>query len=248
MRALPTDGSGLHAQHFSPGIEKLLTVHAIVEKFGMGFLSTEKDARTRREEEIWRRAVFPKGQEKQRGRFDFDVAVSFAGTERQYAERLATIVQSAGFNVFYDNFFLVGLWGKDLAEFFDDIYRKRSRHCVMFVSAEYARRMWTTHERRSALARRVEERGGEYILPVRVDDTELPGLPPTIGYLSLAQHAVETIAEILIEKLVHERTTAQWLPKLRHSPWQCQRRRRHPHSHPRTSFSNVWTRSSFRFA
>ena len=71
----------------------------------------------------------------------------------------------------------------------------------MFVSAEYARRIWTTHERRSALPRMVQENGKEYILPVRVDDTDLVGLPPTIGYISNANYSTEAIGKLIIAKL-----------------------------------------------
>ncbi len=131
----------------------------------------------------------------------FDVALSFAGTERHYAEKLATRVRNAGFEVFYDAFYPEQLWGKDLPSFFDRIYRKDSRFCVMFVSREYAERMWTTHERRSAQARAVEEKGGEYILPIRIDETDLDGLPPTVGHVSLKESSIEQIADLLVNKL-----------------------------------------------
>jgi len=93
------------------------------------------------------------------------------------------------------------LWGKNLVEFFDDIYRKQARYCVMLVSPEYRDRMWTQHERRSAQARALEERGGEYILLVVVEPAELPGMPPNVGYLSLAQYPIKRITEILLTKL-----------------------------------------------
>ena len=90
--------------------------------------------------------------------------------------------------------------GKDLAITFDEIFRKRSRYCVVFVSHEYRDRIWTLQEMRSALARAVEEKGNEYILPVRIDSTELPGLQPTIAYLSINE-GIQTIADLLIAKL-----------------------------------------------
>ena len=116
-------------------------------------------------------------------------------------ERVAKLLRDAGFRVFYDDFSPEMLWGTELPVLFDDIYRKRSRYCVIFVSHEYVKRMWTNHERRSAQARALEERGGEYILPVKVDDAELPGMPPTIGDLSLDKFPPEEIAELLIRKL-----------------------------------------------
>jgi hypothetical protein len=104
-------------------------------------------------------------------------------------------------SVFCDSFYPEMLWGKDLIELFDDIYRKGSRYCVIFVSAEYANRMWTTHERKSAQARALEEKGKEYILPIKVDDTELPGMQPTLGHLALSEYEIPQIAELLIKKL-----------------------------------------------
>jgi len=72
---------------------------------------------------------------------------------------------------------------------------------VPFISQEYIDRMWTTWERRSATTRLLEERGKEYILPIRVENVEVPGIPSTIGYLSLSNYSIEQIAEILIKKL-----------------------------------------------
>lgn len=110
-------------------------------------------------------------------------------------------MKGAGFAVFYDSFYPETLWGKNLVEFFDDIYRKQARYCVMLISPEYRDRMWTQHERRSAQARALEERGREYILPIVVAAAELPGMQPTTGYLNFPDYPVERIAEILKQKL-----------------------------------------------
>ena len=71
----------------------------------------------------------------------------------------------------------IELWGKHLAEELPVIYGEQAAVVVVvvFVSAEYAARDWTRHERRVALARAVRERR-EYVLPARFDDTPLPGL------------------------------------------------------------------------
>ena len=131
----------------------------------------------------------------------FDVAISFAGTERKFAEELASRVREAGFSVFYDGFYPEDLWGKNLVEIFYEIYSKGARYCVIFVSHEYNSRAWTIHERRSAQERMLKERGNEYILPIKADDTELPGMPSTIGYVSLKELGIDKISEILLKKL-----------------------------------------------
>lgn len=191
-----------HGEHFSPGLERLLLTHALVEPFGMGYLRFSAPAVTRRGTEIQRRIIRPRTRQAEPvSVHSFDVAISFAGPERTYAEDLAARLRDAGYSVFYDAFYPEELWGKDLVVFFDDIYQRRSRYCVIFVSREYVEREWTNHERQSAQARALKERGKEYILPVKVDESELPGLVSTIGYVELGKHSVEKIAEMLIKKL-----------------------------------------------
>lgn len=131
---------------------------------------------------------------------EFEVALSFAGPERVYVEEVARILREAGVRVFYDDFEAERLWGEDLAVHFDQVYRRSARYVVPFISHEYAERAWPRHEFRSALARAVTEREA-YILPVRFDDTELPGLRPTIGYLDAQKLRPADIAQRIMAKL-----------------------------------------------
>ena len=121
--------------------------------------------------------------------------------QRDYVERIAVALKDAGLKVFYDQDKDIAtlLWGRDLPEVLDYVYRQGSRFCVMFISADYAEKAWTRHERRSALARAVEE--DEYVLPARFDDTALPGFRPTIGYVDLREIALATLIEFILQKL-----------------------------------------------
>jgi len=190
------DAFGQLASHFSPGIEALVKCHSLLASFGFSLLEVGQP--------VYDEAVDPsQGKEIELSTLDyeFDVAISFAGPQRPLAEQLAELIRMAGFTPFFDAFYPEQLWGKDLFEYFDEIYRKKARYCVIFISKEYKESMWTTHERKSAQARALEERGKEYILPVRIDDTELPGLLPTIGYLSIEEYPIKRIAEILVVKM-----------------------------------------------
>lgn len=203
---------GAHANDFSKGIEQLLAANATVEAIGMKLLPLAAHSERSRNDIVARTSrplvrQGPAALEVKSLRLSpasmpdsFDVAISFAGTERESAEELANILKDAGFAVFYDNFYPEQLWGKNLVTFFDQIYRKKARFCVMFISQEYQARKWTIHEARSAQARAIEERGAEYILPVKVDDTDLDGLPPTIGYVPLSA-GIPNIGKMLIDKL-----------------------------------------------
>lgn len=131
----------------------------------------------------------------------FDVALSFAGPQRELASQLAYLVRAGGFEVFYDDYYQAQLWGEDLAILFDEIYRKRARYCVILKSQEYLDRIWTVHERRSAVTRSLQEKGRAYLLPLEVEDVELPGVPSTVGHISLERYSIDQIAAMLIAKL-----------------------------------------------
>src|SRR5260370_16782191 len=70
----------------------------------------------------------------------------------------------------------------------------------MFISQHYATKLWTNHEREAAQARAFLEHE-EYILPVHLDDAHIPGIPPTIGYLSWPPETAKTIADAIVIKL-----------------------------------------------
>ena len=193
-----------HANNFSLGLKSLLTAHAELERYGVPLLTPEKGILRSKVQNNSPTPRIKKVEFNRQSTADldkFDVAISFAGTERDHARQLAEILRDAGYVVFYDDFYPEQLWGKDLVAFFDRVYRKASKYCVMLISAEYAERIWTTHERRSAQARALTEKGKEYILPIRFDDTDLDGLPPTIGYIPYGQFSIEQISELLIKKL-----------------------------------------------
>ena len=132
--------------------------------------------------------------------FDYDIALSFAGEDRGVVELIAAELKSRGVTVFYDRYEVANLWGRDLYVHLDEVYRKRARYCLMFLSKSYASKLWTTHERRSAQARAITEKG-EYLLPIRLDDTEIPGILSTVGYIKTADFSAGQIAELVAQKL-----------------------------------------------
>lgn len=131
--------------------------------------------------------------------FEYDVALSFAGEDREYVDKVASRLKSYGVKVFYDKFETIDLWGKDLAIHFDFIYRKKAKYCIPFISKHYKDKVWTNHEIRSAISRAIES-NEEYILPAKFDDTELPGIRPTIGFIDLRNLTPDAFAEIILEK------------------------------------------------
>jgi hypothetical protein len=132
--------------------------------------------------------------------FHFDVALSYAGEDRKYVDDIADRLRRRGVKVFYDQYEQVTLWGKDLYEHLDYIYQRAARFCVLFASEHYARNVWTNHERKSAQARALRENEA-YILPVRLDGTEIPGLRSTVVYVDAQSTTSEHLVSLILQKI-----------------------------------------------
>ena len=113
---------------------------------------------------------------------------------------MAGILRAKGVRVFFDPFFETKMWGKELPEYLMKVYYKESRYCMIFISKEYVSKAWPTFELKCAIARRIESMG-EYILPVRFDDSEVPGLSTTITYLDANEKTPDQIADMFMEKM-----------------------------------------------
>lgn len=148
---------------------------------------------------IWHQSIINKRPE--RILYEYDVALSFAGEDRDLAEKIATVLKTHGVRVFYDSFEQANLWGKDLFVHLHEVYSKKSRFCMMIISSAYLDKMWTVHERKAAQSRALKERDNEYVLPIRIDNTELPGLPDTIAYLDISRYGYLKICQLFIQKI-----------------------------------------------
>ncbi len=132
--------------------------------------------------------------------YEYDVCLSFAGEDRKYVRQVADELRRLGIRVFYDEYQEVDLWGKDLYEHLDDIYKNAARYCVIFVSNNYASKLWTNHERKSAQERAFKD-SSDYILPARFDDTIVPGLRETVGYIDLCDRDAINFAKLIQKKV-----------------------------------------------
>src|SRR5215208_7745603 len=133
--------------------------------------------------------------------FEYDVALSFAEQDRDVVDKFANLLTSKRIKVFYDKYETAELWGKDLIDHLVNIYSRKARYCVMFISQYYPLKKWTKVERMAAQERAFRD-ANEYILPLRLDDTQVPGITETTGYRDLRQHPLEEVVNLLEQKLM----------------------------------------------
>jgi hypothetical protein len=130
----------------------------------------------------------------------YDLAISFAGEDRKIAEKIADKLRTLGYKIFYDKYEQADLWGKDLYSHLSEVYGKKAKYCLMIISSNYAVKHWTNHERVAAQARAFEE-NKEYILPLRLDETEIPGLSNTVAYVDYKRTKFYETILLLASKL-----------------------------------------------
>ncbi|MBS0150253.1 MAG: TIR domain-containing protein [Nitrospira sp.] len=145
--------------------------------------------------------------------YQYDVALSFAGKQRTYVAAVYDALSAKGINVFYDGGEVAALWGKDLYQHLSDIYLNKAKYCIVFLSKEYSAQLWTRHELKAIQARAFRE-AEEYLLPVRFDDTTIPGLLPTVVYLEAGEFSPSALAQVVAQKLsVNSRSDESIIPK-----------------------------------
>ncbi|MCI4330261.1 MAG: TIR domain-containing protein [Thermoplasmata archaeon] len=129
-----------------------------------------------------------------------DVALTYAGEQEGYVRAVAVELREHGVLLFFAPFEEVNLWGEDLIPYLERVYSEWARLCVMFISKQYVDKAWPRHERQAALSRQLTEQSA-YILPVRFDDTEVPGLSSSIYFVRAEKHTPVELSAMIMQKL-----------------------------------------------
>jgi len=128
----------------------------------------------------------------------YHVALSFAGEQRETALKINRILNGySGIRVFYDKDSKVAMWGESTFEFLQDIYENQAHSIAMLISKEYGEKPFPCLEKDFSLQNYLVN--GGTILPIRFDDTEIPGLPKNIAYIKFTTE--KEIAANIIQKL-----------------------------------------------
>lgn len=130
----------------------------------------------------------------------YDVALSFAGEDQQFAEELFNALQQRGIRVFYSNNEQADLWGKNLYDYLSDLYSNRAKYCVVLISTHYVQKMWTNLERQAVQAKALKL-NEEYILPIKLDNSDLRGMTDSIAFILWPPEDAQTISEKIAYKL-----------------------------------------------
>ena len=131
--------------------------------------------------------------------FEYDVALSFAGEDRDLARMLALSIEDAGHIVFYDEFDPAALWGTELSVSLADIYSTRSNIHSYFSLAITPR----SHGQIMNVVLRfsVLFRPSLTIFCPYASTTQIPGWPTTIAYIDVRRTSLVDIVATILAKL-----------------------------------------------
>ena len=141
----------------------------------------------------------------------YDVALSFAQENREFASRLAHELEAGGFKVYYDKFGSENLLGRDLNRHLRQLYSS-SRLVIILVSSAYLSNSWTKFELETAVAR---ARDTTYnILLIKLDECQppgslesierLPGISESIEILDLGKSSLEEVKAAVWDRVSAE--------------------------------------------
>jgi hypothetical protein len=116
------------------------------------------------------------GFREQENPFDFEIALSFAGENRELAKFIAESLELLDVPVFYDEMFEANFLGKTWSAQFKAIFGEKSKLVVCILDKHHAEKIWPTFEREH-FAPRVPD---ESVIPIFLDDTKFVGIPQDI--------------------------------------------------------------------
>src|SRR5262249_36095959 len=132
------------------------------------------------------------------------------GERRPYVEQVVFNLRDRKVpreRIFYDAFLPDELARLNMDAKLQTIYHDHSELIVIFISAEYDSKDWCGLEWR-AIRDIAKARRGADIMPLRFDDTEIPGLFSIDGYVDLRNRDPEYVGYLINQRLALNRKTS----------------------------------------
>ena len=132
----------------------------------------------------------------------FQVALSFPGERREFvravAEHLATVIPRV--SILYDEWYEAEFARPNLDTYLQELYRKQSELIAVFICAHYEQKNWCGLEWR-AIREVIMDRRDASVMPLRFDDTEIPGLFANDGYIWIGEREPGAIGDLILQRL-----------------------------------------------
>jgi tetratricopeptide (TPR) repeat protein len=132
----------------------------------------------------------------------FEVALSFPGEHRDFVQQIANhLAGKVGRGrVLYDKFYEAEFARPNLDTHLQRLYHDESELIAVFLCADYERKEWCGLEWR-AIRDLIKKRQASSVMPLRFDDTEIPGLFSIDGYVSIGNREPREVADLIVQRM-----------------------------------------------
>lgn len=156
--------------------------------------------------------------------YEFEAALSFAGEDRTFVSQVAKFLKDKKINIYYDDNDKHNIVSQNVPNRLQEIFTHKSRRCIIFISKYYYEKKYTMFEWECAQERFLNQK--DYIIPVKLDDIPIKGIPEIFGHIDARGRTPEDVGnEILgiiqpdrdrainseaIDKIKENPTTVDW--------------------------------------
>lgn len=126
------------------------------------------------------------------------VFLSHSHADKEIVRQVAQVLREADYDVWFDEEEIH--WG---ARIVDEVQRglDTADFMAFFISQNSMNSQWAKRELNAMMLRRLEQRGGAVVLPIRLDDAEVPALLRDVMYLDLRDGDVPKAVAKMLEAI-----------------------------------------------
>lgn len=130
---------------------------------------------------------------------ELDLAISFAGENRELAKFIAEKLKELDVSVYFDEDYEADYLGKKLSDQFQKVFGESAKYVVCLLDKYHREKIWPTFER-DVFIGRVREQA---IIPIYLDDTKFVGIPSDLyGIDFKVDRSTGDWHDIAIDKIV----------------------------------------------
>jgi hypothetical protein len=148
----------------------------------------------------------------------YRVALSFPSEHRTFVKKIAELLASelTRNKVFYDQWYEAELAVLNLDDVLQNIYLQQSDLVVVFLCKEYEEKEWCKLEWR-AVREILKNKDPKLIMPIRFDETKIPGIFTYDGHVPVNKRKPDIIADLILKRLDINKPTPNKIKKPRKS-------------------------------
>ena len=132
-------------------------------------------------------------------RFEYDVVIAFSAPDRSTAEEFAILLAERNIKSSLDELRDPDMGSTGPAAHLAETFGRKARFYLLLISRSFPQTHWKDVEQLTSLT------PGSSFLPVRLDDTDMPGLEDPAQVKDLRSHSKQEIVDLIAGTIVREK-------------------------------------------